>query len=165
MPVRRLRGDRPRMTRGHRGCVALAARQRIAARATAQPPGSAHGRKRSECYRALRPFGSAGSRGTLSDMARANEAHRQRNATVAATPAGINADAHNDPFDPRAFGLVKAAYSVREALDVLSIGRTSLYAAVKRGELKPTKYCRKTLFLAADLAAFLAKLSQSNGSR
>lgn len=93
-------------------------------------------------------------------MARPHEAHRQCTATVAAILGGINAAA----YDPRAFGLVKAAYSVREALDVLSIGRTSLYAAVNSGELGPTKFRRKTLFLAADLAAFLAKLSQSNGA-
>jgi len=60
--------------------------------------------------------------------------------------------------DPRAFGLVKAAYAVSETLNLLSIGRTSLYAAVKRGELKPVKFGRKTLFYAADLAAFLARL-------
>ena len=90
-----------------------------------------------------------------------HDAHRQRNAAVAAIPAGINAAAH----DPRAFGLVKAAYSVRETLDVLSIGRTSLYAAVKRGEFNPVKFRRKTLFLAADLAAFFAKLSQSDAAR
>ena len=49
---------------------------------------------------------------------------------------------------------------MRETLDVLSIGRTSLYAAVKRGELKPIKFGKKTLFLAADLAAFIARLSR-----
>ena len=76
----------------------------------------------------------------------AQEAHRQCTATVAPAP------------DPRTFGLVKAAYSVRETLDLLSIGHTSLYAAVKRGELKPVKFRRKTLFLAPDLAAFLARL-------
>ena len=63
--------------------------------------------------------------------------------------------------DPRAFGLTKAAYSVREALDVLSLGRTSLYAAVKRGDLHPAKCGRKTLFLADDLAAFLTKLKNA----
>jgi hypothetical protein len=62
------------------------------------------------------------------------------------------------PPDPRAFGLTKAAYSVRETLDVLSLGRTSLYAAVNRGDLHPAKCGRKTLFLADDLAAFLTKL-------
>lgn len=60
--------------------------------------------------------------------------------------------------DPRAFGLVKAAYAVSETADLLSLGRTSLYAAVKRGELKPVKFGRKTLFYAADLAEFLTRL-------
>src|SRR3979411_949217 len=62
--------------------------------------------------------------------------------------------------DPRAFGLTKAAYAVGEALDLLSIGRTSLYAAVKRGDLKRVKFGRKMLFYAADLAAFLTKCSR-----
>jgi hypothetical protein len=46
-------------------------------------------------------------------------------------------------IDPRAFGLVRAAYSVRETLELLSIGRTSLYEAVKRGELSPVKFGKK----------------------
>ena len=60
--------------------------------------------------------------------------------------------------DPRSLGLLKAAYSIREAAYALSIGRTSLYAAVGRGDLKPVKFGRKTLFCAADLAAFLIRL-------
>lgn len=60
--------------------------------------------------------------------------------------------------DPRAFGLVKVAYGVGETLELLSIGRTSLYAAVKRGELTPIKFGKKTLFYATDLAAFLTRL-------
>jgi excisionase family DNA binding protein len=65
-------------------------------------------------------------------------------------------------MNPREYGLLKAAYSVNETLNVLSIGRTSLYAAVKRRELHPVKFGRKTLFYAADLAAFLAKLSEAS---
>ena len=61
-------------------------------------------------------------------------------------------------IDPRMFGLVKAAYGVGETLEVLSIGRTSLYAAVKRGELTPMKFGKKTLFCASDLATFLVRL-------
>jgi hypothetical protein len=64
------------------------------------------------------------------------------------------------PIDPRAFGLAKAAYAVGETLDLLSIGRTSLYAAVKRGDLKRVKFGKKTLFYAADLASFLTKLGR-----
>ena len=69
-------------------------------------------------------------------------------------------DTSADPIDPRAFGLVKAAYAVGETLDLLSIGRTSLYAAVKRGDLKRVKFGNKTLFYAADLASFLTKLGR-----
>jgi excisionase family DNA binding protein len=61
-------------------------------------------------------------------------------------------------IDPHSFGLLKAAYTVNETLNVLSIGRTSLYAAVKQGDLHPVKFGRKTLFYARDLAAFLNKL-------
>ena len=60
--------------------------------------------------------------------------------------------------DPRAFGLTKATYTVRETMDQLSIGRTSLYAAIKRGDLRMMKFGDKSLFLANDLAAFLSKL-------
>jgi len=73
-----------------------------------------------------------------------------------------------DPIDPWAFGLTKVAYAVNETLDLLSIGRTALYAAVKRGDLKRVKFGKKTLFYAADLAAFLARLrrlSESDESR
>jgi excisionase family DNA binding protein len=63
--------------------------------------------------------------------------------------------------DPRAFGLMKAAYSVREAVQLLSVGRTSLYAAVRRGELRSIKLGRRTLFCAPDLAAFLTRLRAS----
>jgi hypothetical protein len=54
---------------------------------------------------------------------------------------------------------VKAAYSVNETLDVLSIGRTKLYQLVNLDELHPVKVGKKTLFLAPDLAAFLTKLA------
>jgi hypothetical protein len=73
-----------------------------------------------------------------------------------------------DPIDPRAFGLAKAAYAVGETLDLLSIGRTSLYAAVKRGDLKCVKFGKKTLFYAADLASFptrLRRLSEAEAGR
>jgi len=59
---------------------------------------------------------------------------------------------------PQDFGLTRAAYSVNETLALLSIGRTSLYQEVGAGNLKPTKYGSKTLFLAPDLADFLNRL-------
>jgi excisionase family DNA binding protein len=60
-------------------------------------------------------------------------------------------------LDPRALGLVKAAYSVRETCELLSIGRSSLYAAVKRGELRRVKVGKRTLLCATDLVSFLAR--------
>jgi excisionase family DNA binding protein len=84
---------------------------------------------------------------------------REHDSTNGAASGGLyDKDTSAGPIDPRAFGLAKAAYTVSEALDLLNIGRTSLYAAVKRGDLKRVKFGKKTLFYAADLAAFLARL-------
>ena len=66
-----------------------------------------------------------------------------------------------DPIDPRAFGFTKAAYAVGETLELLSIGRTSLYQAVKRGELRLVKFRKKTLVYATDIAAFLSRLQDT----
>ena len=63
-----------------------------------------------------------------------------------------------EPIDPSALSFTKVAYAVDETLELLSIGRTALYAAVKRGDLIRVKFGKKTLFYAADLAAFLARL-------
>jgi hypothetical protein len=71
----------------------------------------------------------------------------------------IDKDASDNPIDPHAFGFTKAC-GVGETLDLLSIGRTSLYAAVKRGDLKRVKFGKKTLFYAADLSSFLTKLGR-----
>jgi len=77
-------------------------------------------------------------------------------------PKHISARLPEHPADPREFGLWKAAYTVNATLEVLSIGRTSLYAAIKQGDLHPIKFGRKTLFYAADLASFLKKLRQAS---
>ena len=61
-------------------------------------------------------------------------------------------------MNPQDYGLTKAVYSVNETLTVLSIGRTSLYKLVQRGDLKPAKLGRKTLFYSADIAALLNSL-------
>jgi hypothetical protein len=65
---------------------------------------------------------------------------------------------------PHEYGLLKAAYSVNETLSVLSIGRTSLYELVNRGDLKPAKLGKKTLFYACDLAALLDRLRAAPAS-
>jgi excisionase family DNA binding protein len=63
-----------------------------------------------------------------------------------------------NPAPGNPFGLQKAAYTVDETIEVLSIGRTSLYALVKRGEIKPVKLGKKTLFLSPDITRFLIRL-------
>ena len=61
-------------------------------------------------------------------------------------------------INPQDFNLSQAAYSVGQLLQILPFGRTSLYYAVKRGDLKANKLGKKTLFLAVDVAEFLANL-------
>jgi len=67
--------------------------------------------------------------------------------------------------DPQNYGLKQAAYSVREAMALLSLGRTSIYQLIKSGDLKPTKYGRRTLFLAPDVADFLFRLQNGEAGR
>lgn len=90
-------------------------------------------------------------------MARPRNSNRKQGPTLDAASHGPEGASL---FDLRAFGLAKAAYGVRETLDLLSIGRSSLYKAVKRGDLRRVKFGKKTLFYAPDLAAFLTKLKQ-----
>jgi predicted DNA-binding transcriptional regulator AlpA len=75
-------------------------------------------------------------------------------------PVTPNHDAAEYP-QPRMFGLTKAAYSVNETLELLSIGRTSLYDLISQDLLRPIKMGRKTLLGADDLAALLIKLRRS----
>ena len=52
----------------------------------------------------------------------------------------------------------RLAYTVEEALNLLSIGRNKLYAEAKAGRLKLRKSGRRTLVLADDLRAYIASL-------
>jgi len=68
-------------------------------------------------------------------------------------------DSGSEEFiDPRSFGLFKAAYSVDDTINLLSIGRTTFYALVGRGDLKITKLGKKSLVYATDIAALLTTL-------
>jgi hypothetical protein len=93
-------------------------------------------------------------------MAYPRRSHEHDSTNGAVRGGRSDKDASDNPIAPRALGLAKAAYGVGETLDLLSIGRTSLYAAVKRGDLKRVKFGKKTLFYAADLASFLTKLER-----
>jgi len=59
---------------------------------------------------------------------------------------------------PSDYGLTRAAYSVHEIMEVLSIGRTALYSEINSGRLKRVKRGYKTLFLAPDIASYLDRL-------
>ena len=91
-------------------------------------------------------------------MAYPRKSHDHPSTNKAASSADNDKSTGVDPIDPSALGFTKVAYAVCETLELLSIGRTALYAAVKRGDLRRVKFGKKTLFYATDLAAFLARL-------
>ena len=64
-------------------------------------------------------------------------------------------------LSPASFGLTKACYTVNECLTILSIGRTSLYALIKSGQIRPIKLGKKTLIGADDMVALLQSLRRA----
>jgi excisionase family DNA binding protein len=66
---------------------------------------------------------------------------------------------------PHDYGLVKVCYTVNETLSLLSIGRTSLYELVKRGDLPASKFGKKTLFYASDIAELLTRLREQSRTK
>jgi excisionase family DNA binding protein len=55
----------------------------------------------------------------------------------------------------------RLAYSIYEACGLLSVGRTTLYSAIKKGELKTCKVGRRTLISAEALKLWLETLPTS----
>lgn len=52
----------------------------------------------------------------------------------------------------------RLAYSVYEVCGLLGVGRTNLYSAIKKGELKTCKFGRRTLIPAEALKLWLESL-------
>jgi excisionase family DNA binding protein len=57
----------------------------------------------------------------------------------------------------------RLAYSISEACGLLSVGRTTLYAAIKKGDLKTCKVGRRTLVTVEALQSWLGSLPNSLG--
>jgi hypothetical protein len=100
--------------------------------------------RHSVAERSLGLFIYAKTRDTIRTMAHPRKSHVSTNKAV---PSVDNDNSTGvDPIGPSAPGFTKVAYAVDETLELLSIGRTALYAAVKRGDLKRVKFGKKTLF-------------------
>ncbi len=52
----------------------------------------------------------------------------------------------------------KLAFTIAEAVEAGAGSRTMIYEAIKSGELKARKRGKRTVFLAADLTAYLESL-------
>jgi excisionase family DNA binding protein len=60
--------------------------------------------------------------------------------------------------DPTALNSSRLAYRVTDACRAAGVGRTTLYGAIKDGELIARKIGRRTVILADDLTAWLRSL-------
>lgn len=57
---------------------------------------------------------------------------------------------------------LKLTYSVAEAMEVIGIGRTTLYRLSGAGTLKPRKLGKKTVFLVEEVHQYVASLPKAN---
>lgn len=57
--------------------------------------------------------------------------------------------------------LTKAAYSVRELVEIMPLGRNSIYEALYEGRLKAKKFGKRIMFLAPDVEQFLLSLEDA----
>jgi excisionase family DNA binding protein len=52
----------------------------------------------------------------------------------------------------------KISFSIPETVRITSLGRSTIYQAVKSGQLKARKFGKRTVILECDLSAFLKAL-------
>jgi hypothetical protein len=62
------------------------------------------------------------------------------------------------------YGLQKAAYDIHGLREIMPIGRTAIYDAIKSGVLRKTKCGKRTIFLRPDVEAFLNSLQQAGAN-
>lgn len=53
---------------------------------------------------------------------------------------------------------MQLSYSIQEVSDLVGIGRTRIYAAIKSGDLVAKKFGKRTLILKQDVETFLNNL-------
>jgi excisionase family DNA binding protein len=68
----------------------------------------------------------------------------------------------NDGESPMSNHIAPLALTISEACSASRSGRTTLYGAIKRGELRARKRGRSTIVLVADLRAWLESLPERN---
>lgn len=56
-------------------------------------------------------------------------------------------------------GLLKAAYSIAEFCELVSLGRSSVFEEMKSGRLRKVKVGRRTLIPASEATAWLERLA------
>ena len=70
---------------------------------------------------------------------------------------GCSCAAYRGGTPTKDFHVNKLSYSIDEAVDASGIGRTTIYALIKAGELTPVKIGKRTLIRKSDLEALLER--------
>src|SRR5688500_16876293 len=73
----------------------------------------------------------------------------------------LTAESSSEASLPSDFGrLQKLSYTLKQARELTGVGRSTLYYAMRAGDLRAVKLGKKTLILAEDLHDWLVRLSE-----